>query len=412
MFLFKLSLKNLFRHKKRTIITAAIIAIAVFMFLFTDSLLMGLNNASYDNIINYSSSDIQIVSNSYWEEKDNLPLDNLLAENEKLMSELRNIAEVKGVSEKLLFKARLNNGVDELPIQAIGVDSNSISESLNIKDSIIEGNFFTNSENKAVLGKKLADLMDLEVGDYLTLLVQTKEETFNTIDLEIGGLLETPNPNVNQSNVYLPLNVAQNALNVDNKISHLLIKIENSSLVNKVSSNINQELNLSNQKIKLVLWNELTAVSVMNSKQGANQAILGIILLLAAIGIINTVILSALERMEEIGMMKAMGLRRRGIMISFILESTGIGIIGAIIGLILGGFAIAVFKNYGIDFAALYSLDMGEFGIPIIGKIYGVWELSSFLFVFFFSVIVSMISSIVPAYWAANKNPVDAIHHR
>ncbi|MGM0409377.1 MAG: ABC transporter permease [Bacillota bacterium] len=412
MFLLKLSLKNLFRHKKRTIITATIIAIAVFIFLFTDSLLMGLNNASYDNIINYSSSDIQIVNNNYWEEKDDLPLDNLLTENKELMDELRNLSVVKGVSEKLLFKARLNNGVDELPIQAIGIDSNNISESLNIKDSVIQGEFFSKEEKKVVLGEKLADLMDLKVGDYLTLLVQTKEETFNTIDLEIGGLLDTPNPDVNQTNVYLPLNIAQNALNLDNQITHLLVKIENSSLVNKATSNINQELNLKEKNIKLVPWNELTAVSVMNSKQGANQAILGIILLLAAIGIINTVILSALERMEEIGMMKAMGLRRRGIMISFILESTGIGIIGGVVGLILGGISIAAFKNYGIDFASLYSLDMGEFGIPIVGKIYGVWELSSFVFVFFFSVIVSMISSIVPSYWAANKNPVDAIHHR
>ena len=412
MFLLKLAFKNLTRHRKRTLITASIIAVAVVIFLAFDSILLGLNDASYKNIINYSTSEMQVVKSEYWENKDNLPLNNLIKEDQEFINKLSSYSIIEGYSRKLIFQARLNNGVDELPIKAVGVRGDEINNTLDLKSKIVEGEFFLNGEKYAVLGKELADLMDLDYGDYLTLLVRPKEDTFNTIELEIGGLLKTPNPEVNQNNLYLPLNIAQNSLNLDNEFSHLLIKTKNNIEIDKTAANLESELENLNQNLKVVPWNDLTAVSVMTAKQGANQMILGIILLLAAIGIINTVILAALERMEEIGMMKAMGMKRSEIIISFVLESTGLAIIGGILGCVFGAIVIFFMSKYGVDFAALYDINIEEFGIPIVDKIYGGWDITSFIFVFIFSVIVSMISSIFPAYWAANKNPVDAIHHR
>jgi len=412
MFLLKLAFKNLTRHRKRTLITASIIAAAIVIFLAFDSILLGLNEASYKNIINYSTSEMQVVKNEYWENKDNLPLDNLIEEDQDFINKLSSSSIIEGYSRKLIFQARLNNGIDELPIKAVGVRGDEINKTLDLKSKIIKGEFFLNGEKHAVLGKELADLMNLDYGDYLTLLVRTKEDTFNTIELEIGGLLKTPNPEVNQNNLYLPLNIAQNSLNLNNEFSHLLIKTKNNIEIDRTAAKLENDLKSINQNLKVVPWNDLTAVSVMTAKQGANQMILGIILLLAAIGIINTVILAALERMEEIGMMKAMGMKRSEIIISFVLESTGLAIIGGILGCGLGALVIFFMHNYGIDFAALYDINISEFGIPIIDKIYGQWKIASFFFVFIFSVFVSMISSIFPAYWAANKNPVDAIHHR
>ena len=413
MFIMKIAFKNLTRHRKRTLITASIIASAILVFLLMDSILIGLNNASYDNIINYSTSEIQVVKSDYWENREDLTLNNLITENQNFIKELNNNSSIEGVNKKLIFQARLNNGIDELPIKAVALEGESIENTLNLKDSIIEGSFFSKGEYKAVLGKPLAELLNLEYKDYITLLFRTKEDTFNTIELEIGGILQSPNPDVNQNNVYLPLEIAQNALNLDNEFSHLLVKTTNISHVNKIAADLKDNIPL-NQKndFNIIPWNELTAVSVMNSKQGANKVILGIILLLAAIGIINTVILAALERMEEIGMMKAMGMKRNEIIYSFVLESTGLGIIGGVIGCLLGAVVVFLISTFGIDFTALYQIDMGDFGIPIVDKVYGAWNFNSFIFVFIFSVIVSMTASVFPAYWAAKKNPVDAIHHR
>ena len=108
-------------------------------------------------------------------------------------------------------------------------------------------------------------------------------------------------------------------------------------------------------------------------------------------------------------MMKAMGLEVKEIVYIFVMESTGIGILGGLMGIGLGAIGVWLFARYGVDFSAMAQIDMASFGVPVLGKIYGVWNPSAFLTVFAFGVIVSLVSSILPAHWAADKDPITAI---
>ena len=78
MFLTKLAFKNLVRHRTRTLAVGLIIAFAVFFYIMFDSLMAGMNEMSYEAIIDYETGHLQIVSSAYWEEEEKLPLDNLI----------------------------------------------------------------------------------------------------------------------------------------------------------------------------------------------------------------------------------------------------------------------------------------------------------------------------------------------
>lgn len=78
MFLTRLAFKNLIRHKNRTLITAVIIAIAIFFYLIMDSLIGGMTEMSFDTIIDYEAGHLQIADRNYWDEKEELPLENLI----------------------------------------------------------------------------------------------------------------------------------------------------------------------------------------------------------------------------------------------------------------------------------------------------------------------------------------------
>ena len=78
MFSIRLGLKNLSRQKRRNIITIFVIAFAFFGYLFVESLMCGFEEMSFDNIKNFETGDIQIAHPAYWEEKDDLPLENLI----------------------------------------------------------------------------------------------------------------------------------------------------------------------------------------------------------------------------------------------------------------------------------------------------------------------------------------------
>lgn len=411
MFLTKLAFKNLIRHKNRTIITAVIIAFAIFFYIVLDSLIGGMTEMSYETIVDFEAGHIQIADQKYWDEKDELPLENLIRTEPQIFNTIQDLPEFSSELKELNFAARLNNGINELPVMAKGVNAEELLNVFDLKDKFVIGGIFSEAKNQAVMGKNLADLMKLNYGDYFTLLVKDKFETFNTIDLEIVGLIHTINPNLNSNYVYLPLAVAQDSLNTDNMISDIILKIEDKYRAEEIAGKLEADLNRIVPNIAAYPWEELDAVTVASAKQAGNKLIMIIILMIAAIAIINTVILAALERMREIGMMKSLGLKRSEIVYIFIIESTGIGLLGGIIGLILGFFGVLVMKNYGIDFTAMSGLELSKFGIPVIGKLYGVWKPGSFLLVFSFGIIVSFLASILPAYWAAAKDPIEALHY-
>jgi|SRR5690554_2251003 putative ABC transport system permease protein len=412
MFLTRLALKNLTRHRNRTLLTSFLIAFAVFFYTLMDSLIAGMVEMSYETIIDYETGHLQLATGAYWDKEEELPLENLLELDERLLSVLGNLEGKPAFLPELSFSARLNTGFSDLPVIGKGVDSAQLLKVFKLEGQFVEGEIFTPGEYRAVIGKRLADLLKLQTGEYITLLVKDKNNTFNTIDLEIAGLVHTVNPNVNNYHVYLPLDLVQQALDVGNQVSKVVLRLADRSLAADLAGRLQNSLNKDHPNITVIPWNQMEALAFEDVSHLENQLILMITLLIAAIAIINTVILSALERMGEIGMMKAMGLQTREVVYTFVLESTGIGILGGLAGLLFGAAAVWALVSYGMDWGAMMGgVDMTSFGIPVVGRTYGVWNPGAFLFVFLFAVLVSSLSSILPSYWAASKDPVKAIDH-
>ncbi|MFW6266610.1 MAG: ABC transporter permease [Halanaerobiales bacterium] len=411
MFLLKLSFRNLTRHRKRTLLTAAVIALAVFFYIFFDSMMLGMREESFQSIIDFESAHLQVAHEEYWEKREKKPLEDLLKYDQKLIDDINSREEIKAFSPHLKFSARLNNGRDELPVRVRAVETEREKEVYSVENYFIKGEFFQAGEKGAVIGQELAELMSLKQGDYFTLLARTKEGTYNTIELEIKGLFQTPNPNLNSNTVFVPLDVAQKSLNVEDSLTQVAIKLNNREKAPKVAEELN---NRFSKGIGAYTWRDSASALISLTRMQAieNKIILSIILIIAAVGIINTVILAGIERVEEIGMMKAMGMKRWEIVSSFVLESTGIGIIGGGIGCLAAYIAVALFHRYGIDFFNMFGMgEMPTFGFPIIGRIYGVWNPTAFIFMFLFAVLVTTVVSLFPALWAAGKDVVKAIHH-
>jgi putative ABC transport system permease protein len=413
VFSIKLGLKNLTRQKRRNGITILVIAFAFFIYLFLDSVMGGMEELSFNNIINFETGNIQVAYPQYWEEREELPLENLIYLNQDIEESIKNMDGVLGTSPELRFTASLNNGIDEIAVIGLGIVPEKYNEVYTTQQYLVAGSMFASGESKAVIGERLAELMDLKVNDYITLLIRTKEETFNTIDLEIGGLLNTPHPVINNGIVFVPLDIAQQALNVENGISMITIRTNKGKEINPIIDNITQIFQKKNINIKAYSWRESAkTVIAMSAAQGAETAVvLTVILMIGMIGIINNVILSALERTREIGMMKALGMREWEIVLVFMIEACGVGIIGGLAGCLLGAAGVGWMVKYGYDLSYIGG-DMSLYGIPIIDRIYGVWNLYSFVFIFFFGIVIALFSSIAPAYWAAHKDPVEAIYHR
>lgn len=413
MFFLKMAFKNLLRHKRRTIITALVIAFAILIYLMTEGLMIGMREMSFANIINLESGHLQVADPDYWEDRKDLPLKDLVRPNKKLEELLRETQGFEALTKRLNFSVNLNNGIDELPVTGVGIDLEADAEVFDLSKHLITGQMPEPQSNEVIMGTKLAELMDFQLGDYAVLLVRTEEKTFNTIDAKIVGLFNTPHPSLNESNIFIPLSTVQQSLNVGNKISHYVLRLDDQKGAVTAAERLNGILD-GEESLKAYSWKDVarTLVTMLEMQDIETQVILAIILTLAAVGIINTVILSALERMEELGMMKAMGMQEKEIVFTFLGEAAGIGVIGGIIGIIMGIIALVVFNFYGLDMSTLTAGGDMNYGFPLSGTIYAGLELNSFIFVFVYGVVVSVVASIFPAFWAARKDPVKAIYHR
>jgi len=415
MFSIRMGFKNLSRQKRRNIITIFVIAFAFFGYLFMESIMNGMEEMSFDNIKNFETGDVQIAHPDYWEEREELPLENLIDWNSQLEETIRQTRDVTGVSPELRFSANLNNGIDEMGVIGLGIVPEKYNEVFQTQDYFLEGSIAALSENKAVIGDRLAELMDLKMNDYIILLVRTKEDTFNTIDVEIGGIVRTLNPLMNSNTVLLSLNTVQLSLNVEDQISTISLK-STTEQDNIIIQSLNQNLKNQNFSLKAFSWQDSAKNIIAYNKmeKQAIAAIMSMVLLIGMVGIVNNIVLSSLERASEIGMMKALGMKEWEIVFVFMIEATGIGILGGLFGCFLGYIGVSWLVNNGISFVALYGemADLAQFGIPIIDEIYGVWNYSTFSYIFFLGIFVAILSSILPAYWAANKDPVESIYRR
>jgi len=412
MFSFKLGLKNLTRQKRRNILIILVIALAFSSYLLMDSLMNGGEEMSFDNIKNYDTGNIQVAYPEYWEDREELLLENLIDLNRDMEESINSTDGLLGVSPELRFKANLNNGIDEISVRGVGISIEKYNQVFGTKNYVVEGSMFAPGESKAVIGVRLAELMDLKVSDYITLLVRTKDDTFNTIDIEIAGLVRAPNLMINNGIVFVPLEVAQKALNIGNGVSLFALKTVSGNEGNVIKALVDS---FKDKKLGLraYSWKESAApvIAFSAAKKGGIGAILSIVLLIGILGIINNIILSALERTEEIGMMKALGMREWEIVFVFMVEATGIGIFGGLAGCLLGYAGVSGLVKYGFSLDYIGG-DGSLWGIPILDKIYGAWNYPAFSFLFILGVIIAVLSSIMPSYWAAHKDPVKAIYHR
>ncbi|PTV97950.1 putative ABC transport system permease protein [Halanaerobium saccharolyticum] len=411
MFFLKMAFKNLTRHKRRTIITALIIAFAILIYVITEGLMIGMTEMSFDNIINLESGHLQVADQNYWEDRKELQLKNLITPAAEIENKISQTDGFEALTRRLNFAVNLNNGIDELPVTGVGINLETDSRVFELDQHLVEGRMPEAGSTEIIMGAKLAELMDFQLGDYAIMLIRTEEKTFNTIDGEIVGLFNTPHPSLNESNVFLPLSTVQERLNVEDKISHYVVRLNDQDLASNAAEELSSRLSAPYQAYS---WRDAarSLVTMLEMQDIETQIILAIILTLAAVGIVNTVILSALERMEELGMMKALGMHEREIVYTFMGEAAGIGLIGGVMGVIMGIIGLAIFNINGIDMATMTGGGDMTYGFPLSGTIYAGWELESFIFVFVYGVVVSVLASVLPALWAARKDPVKAIYHR
>ena len=405
--LIKLAFRNIFRNFRRTFFTFIAIAVGLALMLLADSMLQGIDSQSFAKIINYETGHVKIFSLGYQKEKDDLPLDKLIAAPSGIISTLRSDAAVAGVTSRVNFRIMLSDRIDEIPAIGIAINPADDASVFELKQAVAQGQFLVGSEEAMLIGSKLAKDFNVGVGDYLTVLARTKYDTYQALDLRIKGILQTDDPQIDWYSVVIPLDVGQSSLDLKQGVTEIDIKLKNINDADVFKNKISKEI----PGLEIATWKDLSedVLAISKAKYTGTFTLFFAIVLISLIGISNTILMAAFERVKEIGMMGAMGMKRGDIVKLFVLEGTMIGLFGSIFGCLLGALLVGGWMvPYGIDFSA-FMRQMGPIGYRTTGRFTGEWHLIMFPIAFVFGIVVSALTSIYPALVASRMEPSEAL---
>jgi len=419
--LLKFAFRNIFRFKRRTFITFFAVSFGLALLIIIISLLNGIDKQSISNIINCQTSHIKVFKKGYFDKRDDFPMNLTIKNPHQYHKAIKEIPGVKAVENRILFAASLIKGMDELPCLGVAIEPLRDPDLFNIKQSLQKGEWLEPDDNNILVGNDLAKDMDLEVGDLITIrMVSASDDekySWNALDLEIKGIFESGNPTVDSNRIILPMKVAQEGLSMESEVTEIVVRLtsDEDKLIAKVQGRLTASLDPDKQILETYSWKDLasTFLAISKIKTKYSGFIVFIMLFVASIGIINTMLMTVLERTREIGMLGAMGMKKSDIMKLFIFEGGFIGIFGAIFGCLFGGLASWYLEVKGWSMASLGEMmaDMSKAAYPIKDVFYADLTVGVLLMTFIFGVFIATLASVYPARRAANQNPIQALRH-
>lgn len=416
-FILQLAAKNLLRYKRRTLITAVAIAMGLMMYIIVDSILMGAELESMRNLRWFETASLRIHDQSYWEERNFLPLESSIKDPEAVLDLLAK--QGLTATERTVFAADMILYQDDfgedgnMTVQVTAINPETDFSVYRFKDTLLEGRFLQKGEmDGVVLGSWFAEDIGAEVGYWVTFVTRGKGGFYEAFDMQIVGIVNCPNPNVNRTLVMMDKDAADLYLAMEGEVTSIDIILPEKSDLASISKTLQADLTAIDSDLRVFTWEDLAHdyLAVLEAKQGGTGMILFLVFIIAAVGVSNTMLMAMFERMREIGMMRALGMKDRDILISFLFEAGGIGLFGSLVGILLGCLVNLYIVNIGFDFGFMFR-DM-DIGFRIQNVMRGAWSITTITKAFLSGIFLSMIVAIVPIRRALKLDIPTCLHHQ
>lgn len=393
-FLFSLAWKNLFRYRRRTLITAGTLAAGIAVFIWLDGWLLGAQKESERNVVWYEAGSAKVLHRQYLEEVRNLSLKNLLEDPAAVERALAGSG--AAFTRRIDFAGELFFGEGSLYVKVIAVDPRADERVFRLSETIVQGSRLQEGEPGVILGEWLAEDLGAAVGDSVSILARTRLGSFQTIDLVVTGILNCPNPVVNKGTAFIPLSLAGESLEMGGAVSELALYFPEWQSPQARTEELRSRLS-GFPELVVVGWRELARdyLMIARSKSAATSLLLFLIFIIAAVGISNTMLMAVYERVREIGMMRALGMPDASIRLAFLLEAGGIGLIGSVVGLALGIMIDWYMVRRGLDFSAL--IGRMDIGYRVHGVFRSAWHPQAFAGGLAFGVLAPIVIAFIPS---------------
>jgi len=405
--LLKLAWRNLWRNKRRTIITILAVTFAT---LFAIAM-RGVQLGTYEENITFSlrlfSGFIQLQAPRFQE---NPSLHKSFIVDERMRSELSTMDGVDGYAPRVYADGLASLRGNSLGAALFGVVPEREQTVTTYSSKIAEGRIFTSdSSDNVVIGYKLLKNLNAAIGDQIVVLAQGYDGTLGNQRFKIIGTVKTGSSEFDGMAIFMGLKTLQNLLGMENRIHVLAISLKSVYDVEKATAHLNAVLDTS--KVQALPWQKVMpdlkqAIELDNI---SGIIFLGILIVVVAFGILNTVLMSVTERFREFGVLLSLGMPQEKLVWVVFFETVAIASIGLIVGNLLALGANYYLYVNPIEFGGEYRALMEEYGfLPVIKSTV---KLSSFVNTTISILVISLVSTLYPLYRTYKLEPLKGIRY-
>ena len=395
----KLALRNIFRNRRRSAITLAVIVFgAVGLILFGGYKAVTFRGLR-ESTIRGRLGHLQIFGAGHAKGSQK-PLEHALENVATLRAVIEKDPRVESTAAQITLMGLVSNGDKSETFIATAVEPHK--DRTMRGQRVVEGTLLPDNEpDAALLGKGLAESMNVKTGDYITLMTPTVSGSLNAMDVRVAGIFQTGVKELDERAVKMPLAGAQSLLQTT-KVEKLLVFLRDTETTNAMRADLERR----KLPVEIKSWSELAGfyhqvVLLYNGIFGfLGLIVFGVVIFSVA----NTIMMSIFERTREIGTLMAIGTTRGRVWRMFFLEGLMTGVLGGLLGLAIGALLATAINSGNVMLPPPPGYTVGY-------RLQILLQTPVMMTAFLISVITATLSSILPALKASRLKIVDALGH-
>ncbi|MCK5085992.1 MAG: ABC transporter permease [Melioribacteraceae bacterium] len=338
---FKIAWRNIWRNKRRTILTMMSIFLAAFLSLFTRSMQKGSYANMIDNAVKLSTGYLQIHDEGFWENKS---IDRTFIHSKELLAIVENSENVTIVLPRLESFALVSSGLNTKGSLVIATEP-EIENGINkLAEKMISGEYLIENDQGIIVAEKLAEYLQIETGDTLVLLGQGYHGVTAAAQYRVKGIFKFPIPQLNNQLIYMSLQAGQEFYAAYNRATSYSIMIDNPETIDELAESLSNEIG---DQYEVMTWDKMNKemVQAIQSDNVGGVIMLGILYLVIGFGVFGTVMMMTMERRKEFAVMVAVGMQKIKLFLIVFTETLMIGLV-AVLAALIASYPLLLYLYY------------------------------------------------------------------
>jgi len=402
--LIKVAWRNIWRNKARSLIIITALIIGVIGAIFSAAVRLGVEQQQFKDTVEHQISHIQIHHPEFIA---NPEARYRISEGLQMAEEIRNRPDVMITSPRTVFdgmgaSANLTTG-----IRIKGIDPQREAETTGLDQLIEKGTYFSERGRlpSVIIGKELAENLNSDVGSRIVLTFQDIEGEIISASFRVEGLYRIADRAFEKRTVFVDAKEINQLIGDADAVSEIAVVLNDLDKYRSVAS----ELQTAYSDAKVRHWADIVPFLYFSLEFLERNLIwiFGLIILGVSFGLLNTILMSVLERVRELGVLMAIGMKKAKVFSMVVLETTMLSIIGGFIGLVLSFGLVQYLSSQGLDLSGVGGEGLGEFGYAAV--IYPELTLGMYFQLGFLIIVFAIIAALYPAWKAIRLVPAEAV---